>query len=53
MSLNDPPNEPSQTHAEDDNSFVYPLPRLTDFQLQPTCIELLTSRATAHYYVLT
>ena len=30
MILNDMPNEPSQTRAEDDNSFVCPLPRLTD-----------------------
>ncbi len=30
MSLNDTPNEPSLTQAEDDNSFDCPLPRLTD-----------------------
>ncbi len=45
MSLNDTPNEPSQSQAEDDNTFVCPLPRLSDFQCKP----LLTSCATAHY----
>ncbi len=46
------PGEPSQTQAEDDNSFVCPLSRLTDFQcsiMQVTCIELLTACAAAHY----
>ncbi len=45
MSLNDTPNEPSQTQADDDNSFVCPLPRLNDFQCRP----LLTSCAIAHF----
>ncbi len=38
-------NEPSQTQADDDNSFVCPLPWLTDFQCRP----LLTSCETANY----
>ena len=45
MSLNDTPNKPSQTQAEDDSSFVGPLPQVTDFQCRP----LLTSCAAAHY----
>ncbi len=51
MSLNDMPNESSQAQAEDDNSFVCPLPRCTIdwLSMQANCIEILTSCATAHY----
>ncbi len=49
MSLNNMPNEPSQTHAEDDNSFVCPLQWLTDFQCRPLEWIFKTSCATANY----
>ena len=53
MSSNDTPSEPSQIQAEDDNSFVCLLPRLTDFQYSImraiTGSELLTVCAGAHY----
>ena len=45
--LNDTPNEPSQTQAEEDNSFVLYHDILTFNAV--TCIELLTSCATDHY----
>ncbi len=45
-------NEPSQTQREDNNSLSSTTIHWLTLNMHVTCTELLTSRATAHYYVM-